>query len=272
MKKSLVILTSLALATATFCGGCGKKYTPAQSPAVQEPQQETSGEPVNFTPAGDPLMPGADQSSRATEIQMVEQMVTYRNSYLKELENLGKFYDHQGNHLKAVWVKQEQDALTAMEMKPYLVVAEIAGPDLKATEVIAEADAIYADALTLIEKGRRMLGDKKNLILAKNKLDSLLSTYPTSDKVDDAAWEIAQICNRDLKDYYVAMFYYQRVWQWNPENQYDARFAVARIYDQVFHNYPRACEFYELSIQLEPAFPANATYAKNRIKELNTKK
>ncbi len=271
MKKSIACIGTLALLTASFCGGCGgNKYAPAQSPADGTAQPAPAV--VSFASAGDPLALGADQQIRASEIQLVEQMVTYRNNYLRELENLGSFYDQQGNQLKAMWVKQEQAALATINMRPYLVVAEIAGADLRATDSIAQADDLYNEAKVLIASARGVFTDRKKLQLARTKLDTLLSTYPSSDKVDDAAWEIAQICDRDMGEYHEAMYYYQRVWQWNPENQYDARFAVARIYDERFRNYPRACEFYELSIQLEPGFTANVTHAKNRIKELNTRK
>ncbi len=259
MKKLSLILMVFA---ALLISGCG-------NPTPQEVQE--SKEPKVVEVAGDPLKFIEDDAIRATEVQLVEQMVSYRSSYIEQLEKLGKFYDRQGNQMKAVWAKQELDALAKIDKRPYIVVAEITSPDLEASESIAEADGIYMEAVQQITDSRGVFSDMKGLLAAKEKLENLIATYPTSDKIDDAAWQIAEIYNRDLDDCYVAMFYYQRVWQWDSDNPYSARFAVAKIYDDEFHNYTRACEFYEKAIQLEPAYTANVTYAKNRIKAINSK-
>lgn len=258
---------SLAVISMAFIAGCGNP-TPQE---VQQSQQQAVEVEPSYQTAGDPLALSSSEYVRASEINMVEQMVSYRNSYMEELKKLGKFYDRQGNQLKAVWVKKELDALAKVEMRPYIVMAEVAGPDLSASESIAEADAIFGEAKEQIINSRGVFRNMKGLLEAKEKMENLILQYPTSDKIDDAAWEIAEIYNRDLVDYYVAMFYYQRVWQWDPANPYSARFAVAKIYDEFFHNYLRACEFYEKAIQLEPAYTANVTYAKNRIKAINSK-
>ena len=259
MKKITFILILVA---ALFICGCG-------NPTPEQVQESQKTDVVEMT--GDPLKLIENENVRATEVQMVEQMVSFRNNYIEHLKKLGKFYDRQGNQMKAVWVKKELDALAKIDMRPYIVIAEVTGPDLKATEAIAEADRIYMDAYQKIKDSRGVFRDMKELLAAKDMLEELIATYPTSDKIDDAAWQIAEIYNRDLEDYYVAMFYYQRVWQWDMDNPYSARFAVAKIYDEQFHNYTRACEFYEKAIQFETAYVSNITYAKNRIKALNSK-
>ena len=260
------LFASLAIVSMAFIAGCGNP-TPQE---VQQEQQQVEVEP-SYQIAGDPLAMSASEYVRASEINMVEQMVSYRNNYMEELKKLGKFYDRQGNQMKAIWVKKELDALAKIEMRPYVVMAEVAGPDLRATDSIPEADAVYSDAMEQIKNSRGVFRNMKGLQEAKEKMENLILQYPTSDKIDDAAWEIAEIYNRDIADMYVAMFYYQRVWQWDAANPYSARFAVAKIYDEFFHNYLRACEFYEKAIQLEPAYTSNVTYAKNRIKAINTK-
>ena len=259
MKNLSLVIMLLA---AIMISGCG-------NPTPKEVQE--SKEPEYVEMAGDPLKLIEDDAVRANEVQLVEQMVSYRSNYLEQLQKLGKFYDRQGNQMKAVWVKKELDALAKIDMRPYIVIAEITGPDLVASEAVAEADRIYMEAVEQITDSRGVFRNMKGLIAAKDKLEVLIATYPTSDKIDDAAWQIAEIYNHDLEDYYVAMFYYQRVWQWDGDNPYSARFEVAKIYDEQFHNYTRACEFYEMAIQLEPAYTANITYAKNRIKSINSK-
>ena len=259
MKKISMISVLFA---AILISGCG-------NPTPQEVQDSKDTKVIEV--AGDPLKFIENDAIRATEVQLVEQMVSYRNNYIEHLKKLGKFYDRQGNQMKAVWAKKEMDALAKIDMRPYIVIAEVTSPDLKASDAIAEADRIYMEAVEQITDSRGVFSDMKGLLAAKVKLENLIATYPTSDKIDDAAWQIAEIYNRDLNDCYVAMFYYQRVWQWDINNPYSARFAVAKLYDDEFHNYTRACEFYEKAIQLEPAYTANVTYAKNRIKAINSK-
>jgi len=263
MKKILAVIMVFAM---FMVAGCGNP-TPEeiqQSRQQQETPQSPAPEPVN------PLAFEADDTMRASEVQQVEQMVSYRNNYIQSLEKLGKFYDMQGNQLKAVWVKNELDALAMIEMRPYIVMAEVAGPDLRASESNALADALYSKAIELISSSRGVFKNTKALLDARGILEELIASYPDSDKIDDAAWEIAEIYRRDLGDNYVAMLYYQRVWQWDAQNPYAARFMVAKIYDDFFHNYTKACEYYEKAIQLEPSYTANITYAQSRIKAINT--
>lgn len=262
MKRILFVLI---VPTLFVIGGCGNP-TPGE---IDQSKQVQDQEPALMVI--NPLEYGADDTVRASEVQQVEQMVSYRNNYIQALEKLGRFYDAQGNHLKAVWVKNELRALAAIEMRPYIVLAEVAGPDLRASEIVAQADELFARAVEIIGSSRGIFKNTKRLLEARAILEELISTYPDSDKIDDAAWEIAEIYRRDLNDNYVAMLYYQRVWQWYPQNPYPARFTVAKIYDDFFHNYTKASEYYERSIQLEPGYTANVAYAKSRLKAINSK-
>ncbi len=259
------ILSGMAVLAMFVVAGCG-------NPTAEEVQQaQQVKETVPAEMSVNPLAYDADDSVRASEVQLVEQMVSYRNNYMAQLEKLGKFYDRQGNQLKAVWVKDELDSLSEIEMRPYIVMAEVAGPDLRATDSVEQADELYAQAADLINSSRGVFRNTKGLLEARGMLDELISTYPNSDKIDDAAWDIAEIYRRDFDDNYVAMLYYQRVWQWDPQNPYAARFAVAKIYDDYFHNYTSASEYYEKAIQLEPSYTANISYANGRLKAINSK-
>ena len=213
-----------------------------------------------------------NELQRTTEVELVEEMARYRNAYINQLNLLADFYDNQGNHMKSMWVKEELDSLEMMPKHTYLVVAEIAGSDLKASRAIVEADALYEEGMALFEDGRgtlNLLTNKKKLYLARDKFNELITHYPDSDKIDDAAFQIAQINNHFLKDYRTAMIYYQRVWQWDPQTPWPARYEVARIYDRYFHDRIQAIEYYEMAIKMEPSYTANATNAANRIKELS---
>jgi tetratricopeptide (TPR) repeat protein len=224
--------------------------------------------------APDPLniSAGADLD-RQTEVEMVEQMAKYRNSYMDQLKLLEQFYDRQGNQMKSHWAQQEYQHLKQGPQRPYLVAAEIAGPDLRATKSILEADLLFREGMKYYQEGRGGLGgmfaDKKNLYQAINKFDELITNYPQSNMIDDAAFQIGQINHLYLKDYTPALLYYQRVIQWTGgQPTLPVRFQMAKIYDDGLHNWPRALQYYEQAINLEPNYPENVEYAKNRIRAI----
>ncbi len=211
--------------------------------------------------------------ARNAEVQLVEQMGRYRANYMETLELMLDFYNRQGNQLKSRWVKEEIKNLNLGPRYSYLVVAEVAGPDLRASKMVMEADVLYDQGMAMMKSGRGSLGkigvDKKAMYSAIDKFNQLITLYPDSDKIDDAAFQIAEIYNHYLSEKTTAMLYYQRVWQWDPQSLLPARFAVARIYDDYFHNRTKAIEYYEKSINLESSYTKNVTYAQNRIEILN---
>ncbi|MCH9022522.1 MAG: hypothetical protein IID32_07135, partial [Planctomycetes bacterium] len=196
---------------------------------------------------------------RSTEVQLVEQMGTYRNKYRSYLKNMVKFYDQQGNQLKSRWATEE---LTNMELGPrraYLVVAEVSGSSLRATDSIEEADLLYQEGINLMRVGvgkfGRMSANQRKLYQAIEKFNGLITSYPSSDKIDDSAFQIGQIYHHYLRDYTTALLYYQRVWQWDENTTLPVRYWVGRIYDDHIHDRIKAIEFYEKAIQLESAYP-----------------
>ncbi|MCK4628093.1 MAG: hypothetical protein KAT56_03760 [Sedimentisphaerales bacterium] len=234
-----------------------------------QPVERQSGTTVGKTLE---VAQGADLQ-RNTEVELVEQMARYRSQYEKYLELLGDFYDRQGNNLKARWSRQELEHLQLGPKHSYLVVAEIAGAELKATTGIVEADLLYQDGMKYYHKGRGKLGvffvNKKNLYLAIDKFNELITNYPNSDKIDDAAFQVGEIYHYYLKDYHKALLYYQRVWQWDDQTPKPARYAVARIYDDYLHDRVKALEYYQKSINMESAYPNKVEYARNRIEEIS---
>lgn len=223
--------------------------------------------------AEDPLKlaPHADLE-RATEVNLVEQMATYRTRYRQQLNLLIQFYDRQGNQLKTSWASEELAAFQYGPQRAYLVVAEIAGSDLRATDDILEANLLYREGLEFFKQGRGNLGklftDKKKLYQARDKFNELITDYPTSHRIDDAAFQIGEIYNHYLKDYTTALLYYQRVWQWDAETTLPVRFWVAKIYDEQLRDRAKAIEYYQQAIDLESSYPNNLTAAKNRIEQL----
>ena len=215
---------------------------------------------------------GADLN-RSTEVQLVEQMGAYRNRYKTYLEHMVKFYDQQGNQLKSRWAGEELANIQQGPSRPYLVVAEVSGPDLRATDAILEADLLYREGIKLMKEGAGGFGglaaDERKLYRAIEKFNGLITSYPGSDKIDDAAFQIGQIYHHYLKDYTTALLYYQRVWQWDERTTLPVRYWVGRIYDDHVHDRVKAIEFYEKAIRLESSYPVNMVSAQNRISELS---
>jgi tetratricopeptide (TPR) repeat protein len=256
--------------------GCNTSIKTAPDELTTKTSELSSGSTEQPTPksiTNDPLQiaPNADME-RGTEVQLVEQMATYRTRYRQHLDLLIQFYDRQGNQLKTGWATEELANIQQGPQRAYLVVAEIAGSDLKSTDLVLEADLLYQEGLDLFKHGRGNLGkmftDKKKLYQARDKFNQLITDYPTSNKIDDAAFQIGEIHNHYLKDYTTALLYYQRVWQWDPQTTLPVRFWVAKIYDEQLHDRAKAIEFYKKAIKLETSYPNNLTAAKNRIKQL----
>ncbi|MBI9017609.1 MAG: hypothetical protein JEZ07_10155 [Phycisphaerae bacterium] len=211
-------------------------------------------------------------NQRTNEAARVEKMAQYRENYQQQLGQLIDFYSQQGNHLKAQWASQELAALKMVPKREYLMIAEIAGPDLRPSDAIAEADSIYNEAVVLFNSAKGSLfsgDDKAKMQRACDLFDQIIIDYPRSDKIEDAAYMIGEIYNRKA-DYYTALIYYQRVWQWNPATEYPVRYTVARIYDDKLNDSINAMKFYELAIELEKSHTNNVGYAQRRLKMMTT--
>lgn len=219
------------------------------------------------------VLVGVADSKRSQEVAMVEQMGGYRAQYREQLGQLLRFYDAQGNQLKAKWAGEELAHLELGPKRSYVVVAELAGSGLQAGETVADADLLYEEGILLYKQGRgtvgKLLADDQKLYRAIDRFNRIITTYATSDKIDDAAFQIGEIYNHYLKDYTTALLYYERVWQWDPQSDKPAHFAVARIYDEHLHDRTRAVDYYQIAIDLETDYPANQQYARGRIKQLN---
>jgi len=204
------------------------------------------------------------------EVDIVEQMSANRQAYRQGLESLIATYAGTGNNMKLEWAKKELAALDAMPQYNYIIEAGVAGPDLKPAASISEANYMYDDALRTEEKARALvvINDENLLRVALDKYNQFLRKFPSSDKIDDAAYRAAKIYE-DLKDYSIALLYYQRVWQWDPDTTYPVEFKSAFILDKNLHRRGEALELYKKAVQRETLNDAYRTFAEERIKQLS---
>ena len=96
----------------------------------------------------------------------------------------------------------------------------------------------------------------------------LISRYQNSDKIDDAAFQIAEI-HKGFKDYNTALLYYQRAYQWNPSTPLPRSLPGRQGPGRLSGSQGRAVELYQEAIRLEGTRYAQwKSFAEERIAEL----
>ena len=210
------------------------------------------------------------QAAKAMEADLVEQIISSRMKYRQGMEAIVKHYTEAGDYMKLTWAKKELCALTVMPQYNYIVEAGLAGPGLKATESIAEADDLYNYAVLLEENGKGFLifRDENKLRLALDNYNKLIRKYPSSDKIDDAAFKAGGI-HELFQDYLIAVLYYKRAFQWDPQTKHPAMFKAAYILDRRLHRRAEeALELYKKAIKNENLSLNYMDFAEWRIEEL----
>lgn len=208
-------------------------------------------------------------TSKETEMGIIEQMAVDRQAYRNGLESLINYYKQTGNNLKVTWAKNEIKALDAMPQYNYVIEATIAGPELRATTVVPEADRIYYEAIRLEKKAKRfiVIKDEDDLRVALNMYNELIRKYPASDKISAAAFHAAGILDY-FKDYTLAVIYYQRTYQWDAQTIYPARYKAAYILDQYLARYAEAVELYQQAMKDPKLDKSDRDFAELRIAEI----
>jgi len=212
------------------------------------------------------------QVAQATEVDIVEQVAVNRQAYRQGLELLVEYYTRSGNNMKLQWAKNELAKLNAIPQYKYIIEAEVAGPNLKASTSIPEADELYRDGLQLQRRAGPLPAFKNAelLRLALDKYNQLIKQHPTSDKIDDAAYQAGGIYEY-FKDYSIAVLYYKRAYQWDAETIYPAKFKAAFILDKRLHRRAEALELYKQAvkeIKREGQHQEWKEFAEKRIREL----
>lgn len=224
--------------------------------------------------------------SAATEIALAEELAATRLAYHKQLEKIKSFYEQSGNQLKIEWVERELKSLDSIPRYRYILQAEVAGDKLVAKDSIPKADILYKEALDIYNRTDLIFPipvfvgheetafphhvpifvSKKKLQRALNKCNDLIKDYPTSDKIDDAAYLAGEI-HEYFGDYSIAVLYYKRAFQWNPNTPYPARYKAARLEDYKLFDRSQALKLYRESLEKESEY-INTEIINQRISEL----
>ncbi|NLX58409.1 MAG: hypothetical protein GXY74_04895 [Phycisphaerae bacterium] len=222
--------------------------TPAVVPAEAAPAVEPA--PAMATKPYEVQVPPARPVSAATsEVMAVERVAVARETYRLALESLKQFYVSNGNATKLEWVSKELMGLNSIEQYHYLSEMELAGPNLRPTDSIPAADQLYQEGLDF--KNYPAFPDEKRekLKVAVQKFRTIISDYPRSDKIDDAAYMLGEIYEGwYYNDFSRAALAFERCFQWNPKTILPARIKAARLYDQKLMQRDKAVVLYNLVI------------------------
>jgi tetratricopeptide (TPR) repeat protein len=222
---------------------------------------------TNTTPANNrPPAGGVDERAK------VEKLNNTRRNYQIALEELRSYYLEAGDLERAKWAEEELINFHRIAKQAYRLDLDVPPPLLKAEENIPEANEIYRRAMTYKDKGWSSTEYIDNQRRAEILFQQILTKFPQSDKIDDAAYQLGDIYeSRAYKQYRRAALYYERCFQWNPNTQFDARIRAARLYDKYLQERSRAVELYK-EVTTHETDPKRIAEAQKRITELSGKK
>lgn len=206
------------------------------------------------------------------EVDLVEELVSHRNHYRESLEQLRSYYAHHGYAAKQIWAGLELEGFSRIKTFQYLMDAEVPSELLTASDAIPEADVLYEEAVELMRRGGHgvpAIYREDRMVEAAERLRELIRLFPSSDKIDDAAF----LCGEIHREYLpgqelIAVKWYERAWTWDPNTPHPARFEAAVVYDYRLHDRSRALELYQAVAQDPSAGKSNHRFAARRIREL----
>ncbi len=202
-----------------------------------------------------------------SDLQLVKGVIECRNKYQETLEQLRLYYISSGDTERARWAEDELRQFHRMSKQSYRLDLEVPPPTLEAKKNIPEANELYKLAMAYKAKG---WGNDytDNQRRAELLLQQLLTNYPESDKIGDAAYQLGDVYeSRAYKQYRRAAHYYERAFQWNPTAQLDARMRAARLYDRQLIDRSKARELY-LEVKTHDTDAKRLDEAEKRLKEL----
>ena len=252
LRTAVIVIIGIALAGCEETAKKGERYMadPSESVIVR-------GEGL--------FVPGAE------EVDLVEKMAGFRDSYRNSILDMIDYYNKTGNNTKRLWAESELESLDSTEQYRYLTMGDVSRSDLRAIASIPQAEVLYNEAMKLYNDAKWLvvITDGGKLQQALRKFDEIIQKYPTSNKIDDAAYRAGRIYEH-FKDYEIAVVYYQRAFQWNSEIRYLVRYRTAYILDQKLHKRKEALPIYQLSLEKERLDEDRMDFVKLRIKQLTT--
>jgi hypothetical protein len=209
--------------------------------------------------------------AKGNTVEMAERVMAARREYQTSLETIRAYYISTGDVEHARWAEEELIQWHRISKHPFHLPLDIPPPTLQGNNNIPEANDLYRRALVFKEKGwGKDYVDNEHR--AELLFQQLLTNYPQSDKISDAAYQLGDIYeSKVFRQYDRAAGYFERCFQWNPKTQFDARLRAARLYDRALNERNRAIEIYK-EITNRETDPKRLEEAQKRLTELGAKK
>jgi hypothetical protein len=214
-----------------------------------------------------------DKGGKTKDVEMVERLLASRREYQITLENLRAHYIATGDIERARWAEEELLQFHRITKQAYILDLDVPPPTLQGIYNIPEANDLYRRAMVFKEKGGWTANDRiDNERRAELLLQQLLSNYPTSDKISDAAYQLGDIYEgKDYRMYARAALYFERCFQWDAKTKLDARMRAARLYDRQLNERKKAIDLYT-DVTTHEIDNKRVEEASKRLTELGAKK
>ncbi len=221
-----------------------------------------------------PVTPPSESVADINEAAAVETVLAKRRNWQRRLEKLTRHYSQKGLNFKLALVRNIQARFDPIRTYVYFMHAEVPPADLKPAGVIGAADALFKEALKLYRQGKPLPGitDYPKQRQALLKFRQLVKKYPTSTKIAQSAYYIAEIYKEYFGENLRALAWYERAWQWDKNITLPARSQAAYIYDFRLGQRGKAIALYQEVIKCEGFDWNRVRYARQRIKELTEEK
>jgi hypothetical protein len=218
-------------------------------------------------------MPSAQTKSSGvakdnSDIEYVEKLLIARRDYQRTLELLRAHYVNTGDVERAKWAEGELLDYHRINHQAYRLDLDVPPPTLQATTNIPDANKLLTRSKEYKDKGygTEYIDNQRRAELL---LQQLLTQYPTSTKIGEAAYLLGDLYESNAyKQYRRSALYFERCFQWNPSGPLDSRLRAARIYDKRLPERARAVEIYKEIIQNETD-PKHIQEANARLKALS---
>ncbi|MCS7044987.1 MAG: hypothetical protein NZO58_01395 [Gemmataceae bacterium] len=207
-------------------------------------------------------------ASRGGDLELVEKLLVARREYQKALEALRAHYVQVGDVERAKWAEDELKQYHRILKPVYRLELDVPPPTLTGNVNVPEANKLFTRALEYKDKGwgTEYIDNQRR---AEILLQELLTKYPQSNKIDEAAYALGELYeSKAFKQPRRAAQYYERCFQWNPRTTKDARLRAARIYDRELRDRTRAIELYR-EITTHETDPRRLQEANRRLAELS---
>jgi tetratricopeptide (TPR) repeat protein len=204
-----------------------------------------------------------------SDVELVQKLITLRRDYQRTLEQLRTQYLQLQDKERERWATEELIAFHRIPKHAFILDLDVPPPNLTGNVNVPEANKLFTWAMLKFKDkgfGNDYIDNQRRAELL---FQEILTKYPQSDKIGAVAYNLADIYeSKAYRQYYRAVEYYHRCYQWNPKTTLDARIRAARLYDAKLNNRAKAIEVYR-EVTTHETDPQHIAEAQKRIAELS---